>query len=90
MNDGAEQPPELTAPAAPPGNKTANALVVTGPFFQRPDWLSFGLTAVVLLLVYLRTLAPEVTLRYSGMLATSAKYAGVPEPPGYPVWTLYS
>jgi hypothetical protein len=44
----------------------------------------------VVLVVYLRTLAPEVTLEYSGILSTSAKYAGVAHPPGYPVWTLYS
>jgi len=44
----------------------------------------------VVLVVYLRTLAPEVTLEYSGALSTSAKYAGVAQPPGYPVWTLYS
>jgi hypothetical protein len=52
--------------------------------------MCFGLTAVVVLVVYLRTLAPEVTLEYSGALSTSAKYAGVAQPPGYPVWTLYS
>jgi hypothetical protein len=90
MSDGADQPPEQTSPAGEPSNDTGNALVVTGPFFQRTDWLSFGLTAVVVLVVYFRTLAPEVTLEYSGALSTSAKYAGVPQPPGYPVWTLYS
>jgi hypothetical protein len=90
MSDGADQPPEQTTPAGEPSNDTGNALVVTGPFFQRTDWLSFGLTALVVLAVYLRTLAPEVTLRYSGVLSTSANYLGVPEPPGYPVWTLYS
>ena len=90
MSDGADQPPEQTTPAGQPSNDTGNALVVTGPFFQRTDWLSFGLTAVVVLVVYFRTLAPEVTLEYSGILSTSAKYAGVPQPPGYPVWTLYS
>jgi hypothetical protein len=90
MSDGADQPQEQTTPAGQPSHDTGDALVVTGPFFQRTDWLSFGLTAVVVLVVYLRTLAPEVTLRYSGVLSTSAKYAGVPQPPGYPVWTLYS
>ena len=44
----------------------------------------------MILAVYLLTLAPEVTLRYSGILATSAKYGGVAYPPGFPVWTLYS
>ena len=90
MSDGADQPQEQTTPAGQPSHETGNALVVTGPFFQRTDWLSFGLTAVVVLVVYLRTLAPEVTLEYSGILSTSAKYAGVAQPPGYPVWTLYS
>ena len=90
MSDGADRPPEPTTPVGEPSNDSGNALVVTGPFFQRMDWLSFGLTAVVVLVVYLRTLAPEVTLEYSGALSTSAKYAGVAQPPGYPVWTLYS
>jgi len=90
MSDGADQPPEQTASAGEPSSDTGNALVVTRPFFQRTDWLSFGLTAVVVLVVYFRTLAPEVTLEYSGALSTSAKYAGVAQPPGYPVWTLYS
>jgi hypothetical protein len=65
-------------------------LVVTGPFFQRTDWLSFGVTVILVLAVYLCTLAPEVTLRYSGIVSTSAKYGGVAYPPGFPVWTLYS
>jgi hypothetical protein len=90
MSDGAEQPPEQTAPAGQPSNDLGSPQPVTGLFFQGIDWLSFGLTAVVLLAVYLLTLAPEVTLRYSGIFATSAKYAGVPHPPGFPVWTLYS
>jgi hypothetical protein len=77
-------------PAGRPSHETGNAVFVTGPFFQRTDWLGFGLTAVVALAVYLHTLAPEVTLEYSGILSTSAKYAGVAHPPGYPVWTLYS
>ena len=90
MNDGADQPQELTDPAGPTSPETGDAPVVTGPFFQRVDWLCFGLTAVVVLVIYLRTLAPEVTLRFSGILSTSANYLGVPEPPGYPVWNLYS
>ena len=31
-------------------------------FFGRTDWLSFGVTAVMVLAVYLFTLAPDVTL----------------------------
>ena len=37
------------------------------PFFQRPDALSFSLTTAVALAVYCVTLAPEVTLEFSGM-----------------------
>ena len=59
-------------------------------FFQRTDWLSFGAAGFVALTVYLCTLAPEVTLEMSGILATDAKYAGVAHPPGFPVWTIYS
>ncbi len=39
---------------------------------------------------YFITLAPDVTLGFSGIFATGAFYAGVPHPPGYPVWTLYA
>jgi hypothetical protein len=90
MTEGADQPPEPPALAGRPGEETGNVSSQPGPFFQRTDWLSLGLTSVVLLVVYLRTLAPEVTLEFSGSLSTSAKYAGVPHPPGFPVWTLYS
>jgi hypothetical protein len=48
------------------------------------------MTTAVTLAVYLLTLAPEVTLEFSGIFATGAKYAGVPHPPGFPVWTLYA
>src|SRR5439155_21269533 len=41
-------------------------------------------------LLYVFTMAPEVTLEDSGELVTAAYYGGVPHPPGYPIWTLYS
>ncbi len=59
-------------------------------FFRRVDWLCFGLTTLVVFLGYLWTLAPDVTLEDSGELAVGSFYAGVPHPPGYPVWTLYT
>lgn len=59
-------------------------------FFHRTDWLSFGITTVLALTVYLGTLAPNVTLGFSGILSVGAMYAGVPHPPGYPLWTLYA
>lgn len=58
--------------------------------FQRVDWLSFGITAAVALSVYLLTLAPDVTLKESGIYSTGAMYGGVPFPPGHPVWVVYS
>jgi hypothetical protein len=34
------------------------------PFFQQADWLSFGATTLLALLVYLFTLAPDVGLEH--------------------------
>src|SRR5437899_7627932 len=58
--------------------------------FKPVDWLSFGLTLSVMLAGYLFTLAPQVTLGFAGIFSTGAMYAGIPHPPGYPVWTLYA
>src|SRR5437588_4208918 len=58
--------------------------------FRRSDWLSCLFTFLVMWVVYGLTLAPEVTLEDAGELVTGAVYAGIPHPPGYPVWTLYS
>jgi len=62
---------------------------VPARFFRRPDWLAFLATTSIVFGVYLFTLAPEVTLSFSGVLATGAYYAGVPATPGMPLWTLY-
>ena len=59
-------------------------------FFQRTDWLSFGATTGLALLVYLFTLAPDVGLDNSGVWSTAAAYGGVSSPPGYPLWTLWA
>ena len=66
------------------------ALPATPAFFRRIDWLAFALVFAVVGLGYYLTLAPEVTLEDSGELATGSYYAGIPHPPGYPVWTLYT
>src|SRR6266545_6589287 len=58
-------------------------------FFERSDWLSFCLTTGLTLAVYMVTLTPHITLGGSGMFSVGAMYAGVPHPPGYPLWTLY-
>ncbi|HVY70524.1 MAG TPA: DUF2723 domain-containing protein, partial [Verrucomicrobiae bacterium] len=60
------------------------------PLFRRIDWITFAVTALLIFAGYLYTLAPDVTLEDSGELAVGSFYAGVPHPPGYPVWTLYT
>ncbi|HOC56227.1 MAG TPA: DUF2723 domain-containing protein [Verrucomicrobiota bacterium] len=60
------------------------------PLFRKIDWLALAITFAVVWAVYLMTLAPELTLEDSGELVTGAFYAGIPHPPGYPVWTIYS
>ncbi len=60
------------------------------PLFRRIDWLTAGVTTAVVLTGYLLTLAPDLTLEDSGELAVGSFYAGVPHPPGYPVWTIYT
>jgi hypothetical protein len=60
------------------------------PFTSGEDWLAFVLTAFVAFAVYVFTLAPEVTLGFSGVFSTGAMHGGVAHPPGYPVWTCYA
>jgi len=40
--------------------------------------------------IYFLTLAPQVTLEDSGELTTASYWAGIPHPPGYPFWTIYT
>lgn len=61
-----------------------------GPFFRTIDWITFGITTLFVLAVYLYTLAPDCTLEDCGELAVASFYSGVPHPPGYPVWTIYT
>src|SRR2546423_1128106 len=63
---------------------------VTPPLFRRNDWLTFGVTTLLVFIGYYLTLAPDLTLEDSGELAVGSFYAGVPHPPGYPVWTIYT
>jgi len=68
-----------------------NAVSLGEPlFFQRTDWLCLGVTTALALVVYLLTLAPDVTLEFSGILSAGAMYGGVPHPPGFPLWTIYA
>jgi len=58
--------------------------------YRPVDWLTFALSTLLVLAGYLYTIAPDLTLEDSGELAVGSMYAGVPHPPGYPVWTLYT
>jgi len=60
------------------------------PLFRAVDWWTFGITFAVVWVIYFLTLAPEVTLEDSGELCTGAFWAGIPHPPGYPFWSIYS
>src|SRR5258706_1172424 len=70
---------------APPASATPPE-----PFFRWWDWLSMALAFSAMMVIYCCTLAPEVTLEDSGELVTGSYYAGIPHPPGYPVWAIYS
>src|ERR1043166_2387153 len=73
--------PTAPAPAPKP---------IVPPLFRRVDWLTFAITTLLVFLGYWWTLAPDLTLEDCGELATGSFYAGVPHPPGYPVWTIYT
>ena len=53
-----------------------------------PDWKAAGIAFGLALAIYFFTLAPAITLEYSGQLVVAAHHLGVARPPGYPVWTL--
>jgi len=81
---GPERKPSPPPPAAtvPPGRPPA--------LFRRIDWLTFAVATVLVFVGYYYTLAPDLTLEDCGELAVGSFYAGVPHPPGYPVWTVCS
>jgi tetratricopeptide (TPR) repeat protein len=60
------------------------------PMFRPCDWLAMFIAFAAVWIVYLWTLAPEQTLEDSGELCTGSFYAGIPHPPGYPFWAVYS
>jgi tetratricopeptide (TPR) repeat protein len=63
---------------------------VSSRLFRPTDWVTFLLVTLFVLAGYLYTVAPDLTLEDSGELAVGSMYAGVPHPPGYPIWTVYS
>ena len=94
-NDKAPDPkqktaaPKAAAPAAKPA-PVKPAPVKVAPLFRKIDWLVLIVSFAVVWTVYLLTLAPELTLEDSGELCTASFYAGIPHPPGYPFWSIYS
>ncbi len=81
-------------PKPPPPKAAPRPVAAPSPqvpaLFRPVDWLAFGVTALVVFVVFFLTLAPDVTLEDSGEMAVASLYAGIPHAPGYPVWTLYT
>ncbi|MFM7100477.1 MAG: protein O-mannosyl-transferase family, partial [Verrucomicrobiota bacterium] len=87
MDPSKSAAPSRPSPASPPPPGPA----APTPRLYRPvDWITFLVVTLVALGGYLFTIAPDLTLEDSGELAVGSMYAGVPHPPGYPVWTLYT
>src|SRR5215467_12977871 len=86
--------PAAAESTAKPGDLPANSLTTarshSKKLFGPTDWRAFFLTFILVWVGYYLTLAPGLTLEDSGELATGSFYAGIPHPPGYPVWTLYT
>src|SRR6267378_2202271 len=83
-------PPSQIKTTAPATLKTPPPVPRPAPLFRRIDWLTMLITFAAVWIGYYLTLAPEQTLEDSGELATGSFYAGIPHPPGYPVWTIYT
>jgi tetratricopeptide (TPR) repeat protein len=78
------------ASASGPPKKTEPVVLHPPPLFRNIDWFTLAATTLVVFIAYFVTLAPDLTLEDSGELAVASYYAGIPHPPGYPVWTLYT
>ena len=90
-NKEASKPAETSKSATPAASVSeATAPAPVPPLFRRMDWLALVVAFIGVWIVYLYTLAPEQTLEDSGELCTGSFYAGIPHPPGYPFWSIYS
>src|SRR6266545_2431761 len=89
-------PRPVPTPAKPVTKTAAAPVAPAAPvpkppsLFRRIDWITFAITTLLVFGTYFYTLAPDLTLEDSGELAVGSYYAGVPHPPGYPVWTMYT
>lgn len=92
--NGSKKPEAKPKPSPAPAKASAPAATLApgpvAPLFQKADWLAFAITTFVVFIGYYFSLAPDLTLEDSGELAVGSMYAGVPHPPGYPVWTLFT
>ena len=61
---------------------------ISQAYLSSPESFAALFAGVVALGVYVRTMAPTVTLELSGSLVTAADHMGVANSPGYPLWTL--
>src|SRR5437667_7640681 len=86
----ARAPAVAKAPALARAPAPAPVIARVPPLFRKIDWLTFAVTFAAVWIGYYLTLAPELSLEDSGELATGSFYAGIPHPPGYPVWTIYT
>ncbi len=77
-------------PAKPASSGKLAPPAPVAPLFRRIDWIMLCIVFAVMWTIYLLTLAPELTLEDSGELCTGSFYAGIPHPPGYPFWAIYS
>jgi tetratricopeptide (TPR) repeat protein len=79
-----------TTPAVKPKTAEATSPTKSTRLFRGIDWWTLALVTTVVMIGYSLTLAPDLTLEDSGELAVASMYAGIPHPPGYPVWTVYT
>jgi Protein of unknown function (DUF2723) len=80
----------MTPASGKAGDSGSQTETGVGRLFRSVDWIAFLLVTVIVMLGYMLTIAPDLTLEDSGELAVASMYAGVPHPPGYPIWTLYT
>ena len=62
--------------------------MIRARFFSAGDWRTAVIAVLLTLTAFTLTLAPTVTMEYSGALVVAADHLGVARPPGYPIWTL--
>ncbi|HEY5706717.1 MAG TPA: DUF2723 domain-containing protein [Terrimicrobiaceae bacterium] len=69
----------------PIGSRNSHAQPRT---WQRRDWITGLVSAILSFAVYAWSAAPNVTLLDSGEFLVAAQHFGVPHPTGYPLWTF--